>query len=459
MSVRNKAGTAPLASEPVSRYLWLKLSLLAVCVLASGLSCPAVTPQKPTASPVPDNGQVALFFTGNELGALKPCGCFGGQLGGLEKRGSIFRRVEPARRLIIDTGDLVAGDREQDLIKFRILLEAYGLLGYDLVHLTSRDTEPAARLNLQADGDRPYEIISPAAGQEAPRSQRFVKQLATGAGTIAVNVATLDLRQSSIDRTADVFPQGAAAKAINVLIVSDAADKTIQDLVAAAPPALDCIVYPAQADEPQLFTGPGERPLVFSVGRFGRHICRLNVNASAPTGEIALGFEDIPVVASLPEEPALVQLYRSYQQLVKESNLLRDYARIPLPDDLTYVGSKACEKCHEYEYGQWATKAHADAFATLERVGSDYDPECVVCHVVGMEYAGGFITAQETPHLKNVGCENCHGPGSEHAGTLRQAPTVEPKMACLQCHTPEHSAGYAGHEAEFLEKIVHWREP
>jgi hypothetical protein len=458
VSGRNEAGTVPFPPQRISRYPQVKLLLLAFCVLASGLSCPSPTSRGPAASPAPETYDLALFFTGNERGALKPCGCFGGQLGGLEKRTSILDRAPRARRLVVDTGGLVAGDREQDLIKFRILFEAYGLLGYDLVHLTSRDVELAADLNLQTDGVRPYETISTATSRRG-RSDVFVKEFSVEAGKIVVNVAALDLRQGAIEQVASVFPPSEGPSTVNVLIVSDAAGRAAQDLATAASEAVDCIVYPLESDEPQVLSVPGRTPLVFSVGRFGRHICRLNVDVSAQTGVIALQFEDISITADLPEDPALVQLYRHYQQLVKESGLLRDYPRIPLPQDLTYVGSKACQKCHEYEYEKWSGKAHADAFATLERVGSDYDPECVICHVVAMEYTSGFVTVQETPHLKDVGCENCHGPGSQHAQTSGQAETAEPKMTCLDCHTPEHSGGYAGHEAEFLEKIVHWREP
>ena len=47
-------------------------------------------------------------------------------------------------------------------------------------------------------------------------------------------------------------------------------------------------------------------------------------------------------------------------------------------------------------------KDHANAFATLERVGSQYDPECVICHVIGMDYDSGFITEEKTPLMKDV---------------------------------------------------------
>jgi hypothetical protein len=76
-----------------------------------------------------------------------------------------------------------------------------------------------------------------------------------------------------------------------------------------------------------------------------------------------------------------------------------------------------------------------------------------------MEYEGGYVTEEKTPHLKNVGCETCHGPGSEHVKSFGQKATRQPQMGCLACHTPDKSTGYAGHEEEYMKKIVHWREP
>jgi hypothetical protein len=155
-----------------------------------------------------------------------------------------------------------------------------------------------------------------------------------------------------------------------------------------------------------------------------------------------------------------VQLYKGYQQMVGERNLLEKYQRFVLPDNLEYTGSKSCrQSCHEYEYDKWSQLSHAHAYATLERVGSQLDPECVSCHVVGMEYESGFVSEQKSSHMKNVGCENCHGPGSEHILSGGNTALTGPKSGCIDCHTPEHSGEYAGNEGKFLEEIVHWREP
>jgi hypothetical protein len=127
---------------------------------------------------------------------------------------------------------------------------------------------------------------------------------------------------------------------------------------------------------------------------------------------------------------------------------------------LKYEGSDSCASCHDYEYVEWMNRPHAKAFSTLEKVGSQYDPECVICHVVGMDYESGFISESKTPLLKDVGCENCHGPGSEHNKNPEVlTPISEPNSVCITCHTPEHSNDYAGNEEEKLQLIKHWREP
>jgi hypothetical protein len=84
----------------------------------------------------------------------------------------------------------------------------------------------------------------------------------------------------------------------------------------------------------------------------------------------------------------------------------------------TYVGSERCGDCHEEAYKVWQGSKHSHAYQTLVDAKRpslrQYDPECIVCHTVGFGYQGGFKDAVATKHLKNVGCESCHGPGSLH---------------------------------------------
>ncbi len=69
---------------------------------------------KPPAKSAYRTDVLTVFLTGNELGALQPCGCSGGQLGGLDRRSAVFNSVPASERLIVDAGSFVEGDSEQD---------------------------------------------------------------------------------------------------------------------------------------------------------------------------------------------------------------------------------------------------------------------------------------------------------------------------------------------------------
>jgi hypothetical protein len=427
-------------------------------MLTLGASCVPTKSAKPPVTTAQTTDVLTVFLTGDELGALKPCGCSGGQLGGLDRRSAILKSVPKDRRLILDSGRFVDGDSEQDLIKFNIVIQALSLLDYDVVSLAKEDVEIAEELGLLNSVGSVLNVISAHTPAELNMPARFTKQYQIGNENVTVTVAAFDAESAALRQIAQLFPATFGAQRVNILIVSRCDSDTIRSIAKNAP-NVDCLVCPSNSDEPMIIGDPNDKPLALAVGRFGRYVCRLQIKPAQSEGKLKLSFGTIAVEEQLPQEPSLVRLYKDYQQLVRQANLLRKHPRFALPNDLKYMGSESCKACHEYEYQAWSSKAHAHAYATLVKVGSQFDPECVVCHVVGMDYESGFISEQESAHLRNVGCENCHGPGSEHIRTLGNAKTTRPKSACLDCHTPEQSANYAGNEQLYLEKIVHWREP
>ena len=429
------------------------LGVLFLAGLTAGTSCiltGPTSPRKPEKGR-PGAGVLSVFFTGNELGALKPCGCSGGQLGGLDRRSAVLDAVPEPRRLVVDTGSFVKSDSEQDLVKFNIIVRALDLLDYDLVSLSEKDIEIGENLGLLDGLGSLFDVISPhrIAGMNVPAT--FTKKLSLQGRTVVVTVAAFDAKSSPIEQIEGLFRPQPGQQAVGILILNRC-DPGMIDSITEGVPAVDCIVCPAESDEPMVMGDPDKRPLVFSVGRFGRHVCELQIRVAE---RLKLSFRAIKVKEDLPQEAALVELYEDYQQIVRERNLLEKYPRFFLPAGLEYTGSKSCRPCHTDEYDKWGTSAHARAYATLERVGSQFDPECVICHVVGMDYESGFVSEQKTEHLKNVGCENCHGPGSEHITTLGKTKLTKPKSGCTDCHTPEHSSDYAGNEQQKLEKIAH----
>lgn len=109
-----------------------------------------------------------------------------------------------------------------------------------------------------------------------------------------------------------------------------------------------------------------------------------------------------------------------------------------------FVGSEACKGCHESEYKNFITYAKkSTSFKSIERVKKglteDQIKECYFCHTTGYGKPGGFVSAEKTPHLKNAGCEVCHGPGEIHVRTknprdMKKHLTIKD---CEVCHTPE----------------------
>jgi len=428
-----------------------------ICVLTVVVLCVFAMSTKPPAKSVRKADVVTVFLTGNELGELKPCGCSGGQLGGLERRSAVFASVPASKRLIVDTGSFVEGDSEQDIIKFNIVIEAFSLLDYDLVSLTEEDIEIAQNHGLLDSIGSVFNIISSHKPADVNMPAKFTKRLPLKERFVTVTVAAFDAKSEPIEQAAKLFTAQPGLQKINILILNHCDTAIIASIAEMG--IVDCLVCPAEADEPMVISGKNERSLVVSVGRYGKYVGRLQISTAESKDKLSLNFSSVPVTENLPQESSLVELYKTYQQLVKEANLLEKQPRFTLPDGLEYTGSKSCNLCHKYEYEKWSTKAHAHAYATLERVGSQYDPECVVCHVVGLEYESGFVSEEKTSHLKNVGCENCHGPGSEHIKTLGKVKTSEPMSDCADCHTPEQSADYAGNEQRYFEEIIHWREP
>jgi len=110
---------------------------------------------------------------------------------------------------------------------------------------------------------------------------------------------------------------------------------------------------------------------------------------------------------------------------------------------VSYVGSAVCRNCHRSAYDVWMQSNHARAYATLQKVKRENDPECLDCHVTGFGRPTGFVSMFSTSRLKDVQCESCHGPGSLHAA--HPAPgygRLATPAGCTFCHTRERSPNF-----------------
>jgi hypothetical protein len=405
---------------------------------------------------------------------MQPCGCSGGQLGGLDRRYAVLNAVTAQNRLVLDTGSLVPESTEQNLIKFNIIVQAYVQLGYDVVNLTEQDILIARQAGLLDSFGSVFNCITANAADDVKLPAKFTKKF-TQNGIVFEAAVVAAETEDQLSRLPEQFSSPAGSSwGVNILFLNRADAKTIAAV--SDMNLVDLMIIPSQSEDKPMLVGDANRaPLVIESGRLGKYVGKIQVTFDGAGQKPQLKFFEIPVTEDTPQYQPLVDLYKDYQRLVKDADIIEKQSRFILPDNLEYVGSKYCKLCHDYEYEKWMTSKqvfipglskqaapdsrHADAFATLEKVNSEYDPECVVCHVVGMQYQTGYLSPAKTPELKDVGCENCHGPGSEHLRSLGAIETAGPISTCTDCHTSEHSAEYAANQKLYFEKIIHWREP
>jgi YVTN family beta-propeller protein len=148
----------------------------------------------------------------------------------------------------------------------------------------------------------------------------------------------------------------------------------------------------------------------------------------------------------------------------RAGTLPRPAAAEPAAGRPSYLGVQECAGCHSgpamgYQFSRWRLSAHARAYAVLATAeagriaadgGVDGDPQqspaCLRCHATGwLESAGGFGGRWAAD--EGVGCEACHGPGSEYSAEAimrdRRAAVAAGlrrggREVCRPCHDQAH---------------------
>ena len=150
----------------------------------------------------------------------------------------------------------------------------------------------------------------------------------------------------------------------------------------------------------------------------------------------------------LEDKNPVVVLMEQYNRELKRLDMLAQFPRnlhfnqLPAGNQkglrATFVGSASCQDCHPHAFAVWDKHVHSSATDALENApppkGRQFDPECMKCHTTGLKHPGGYndlianlanwpaaaakpdpkLLRKHNTELRGVGCESCHGPGSEH---------------------------------------------
>jgi len=375
------------------------------------------------------SGQIRVIFSGNTLGELKPCGCAREEdQGGIERRMDYLNRVraESENILLLDTGDNFKEPTRQGKVKAKYLLEAMMKMQYDAVMpgdhdfvygnsflkeqkgipwiLSNIDLDAVARVRVKSFGNGLKAAVIAVADPGLLYGNRHAQ-----AEIISAKPAVKEqLRQLEGETPADLVVLLTHMKREQALAFLDVegVDVIINGHIEKDTDLID--MEPVRKNG-RIFVQPGPR---------GQKIGELTITLDSE-GKKSFDLKMVP-------------LGSFFASLSKRKGKKKT----------VFATEKVCKTCHPKTHNTWEQSRHGHAYNTLRKINKAFDPECLVCHVVGWNEPGGFVSEIDTPDLMNVQCEICHGPALKHS----QAPTAgfgkDAKQACKKCHVKNHSPSF-----------------
>jgi hypothetical protein len=383
-----------------------------------------------------------LLIYGELRGELRPCGCNLPKRGGLEQLvGILDELANRDQRTVIELGNWTSGMGTQAAIQMdhiaaatRWRAPACWILGDLDLHLGVETIERHAH-----DVSVPLLCANLVDATGQRRLAGWTELLAADGRPLIV-VGLLPAQARPRDATLTVIPPLDAWLALQpklpagarIMIAGCLTRTEALQLGSAAPNALVCWSSGTQPPTPLAEPLPAGGMLVAAGGK-GRYLT--SIPLTAPHWQ-ASELLDVQSLRSVPPVAATISAYR---HAVRAAGLLQRITRVPPPEGKTYLGDAACSVCHDVTHRSWLTTRHADALASLMPLEDQHDPDCVRCHVTGLSQQGGYLDPTAPRGLDRVGCEACHGPGSEHAKQPR-AGTIHRggPLICRSCHDGDH---------------------
>ena len=381
----------------------------------------------------------ALVIVGDQLGSLAPCGCTSPMSGGMLRQAAVIRSAEAhGPTVLLVNGGLVLGASRQDQLKAETLAELYGNLKASALNISPTDAALGMGMLLQIDSLAGGSIIcgslKPSATNQFPALKADGPFLIGGVMEDPAPVAA-QLQEQPVDPSdaANQLVTEAGKRNLAPVLLLHGSHQTALRL-ADSHPQLRLIVYSSHGTPPDHLERRGNTFLI-TPGDDGTYVLRVRFANGR--------FQDYGALDLTPaykDDLVAARYYSEYLARVDHERLIDFVPRIKTDP---FAGSKNCEPCHQTSFAIWKHSYHSRSFADLKLLGHDRDPDCVGCHVVGLNSTHGFVSSSATPGLAAVGCESCHGPGRDHARNpkLHLMPKIG-EASCLRCHDAEHSPGF-----------------
>lgn len=446
----------------------------------------------------------ALFLTGQQKGYVEPCGCTGleNQKGGLNRRDTLLKMIQDRDWDVVplDAGSQVRRKGRQAEMIFRFSADAMAKMGYRAIALGEQDLQLSSAELLQitaSEGNQRTAFTSSNVSIVDPSLMNQWQVIEVNKRKIGVTSVLGKSKKPDVSSEEIVIddPIASLQKAMVQLkeqkcdyyVLLAHASLTESADLARSVPGFDLVVTAGGEGEPTYLPEPieGTKALMVQVGVKGMYVGLVGLfdDVNNP-----VRYQRIALSSQFEDSPRMMDAFRSYQEQLQKQGFQRlEVVPTSHPTGRTFVGTQSCAECHTTAFDIWKDTPHAHATQSLIQPGerSDiarhFDPECLSCHVTGWNpqkyypYESGYLSVEKTPLMMENGCENCHGPGSQHVAaengdieadeamlkTLREEmrlPLAQAQEKCLECHDIDNSPNFHkdGAFEEFWEQVKHY---
>ncbi len=436
-----------------------------------------------------EDPKVVLFATGRQHGYIEPCGCTGleNAKGGLSRRHTLMKELEARGWPLVkvDVGNQVRRFGKQADIKFQRTVDVLTLMNYDAVCFGPDDLRLSLNGILQPvstfekfvccnadllELNKPYRVVE-AGGKKIAitgllglEAKKIVK---SGRSEDQVSeTLTLSKIGEALSRT---VPKMRAEKPDYMVLLCHATLKETRKVVELFPHDFDVVVTAGGAGEPTLEPDvvKGSKAQIIQVGTKGMYVGAVGFFDDK---ERPVRYGRLTLDKEFDDSSEVMEIFADYQKILEIQGMDGlDVKPQPHPRGTQFVGHEKCGECHTEAYEVFESSPHFHATESLVKppnsrgaIARHFDPECLSCHVTGWNpqdyfpYKTGYLSISET-HLHTNGCENCHGPGSEHVAieegdinvtdkrrdevraSMRQTLEQAKNGGCYKCHDIDNS--------------------
>ncbi|MDX1927933.1 MAG: multiheme c-type cytochrome [Pirellulaceae bacterium] len=433
--------------------------------------------------------QAVLFLTGQQHGYMEPCGCTGldRQKGGIIRRDTLIQELSDRGWNVVpvDVGNQVRRTGKQAEMQFRTTADAFKKMNYKAVAFGLDDLRLSTTFVVQVAASdnmaKPEMFTSANMSIIDPSFWPKTQVVEVGGRKIGITAHIgeeyfADLEPNKSITTSDSVSSLQTAvkelkdKGCDYIVLLSHANQQDSERVAAKVPGIDLVVTAGGHGEPRnvLDPIPGSTAMISQVGTKGMFACIVGLFDDAKT---PVRYQRIAISSQFKDSPRMLEAFKQYQEQLKSEGFVGlgvKYRSAPKSGE--YVGSEACGDCHTTAFGIWERSKHFHATDSIIQpnnargaIPRHFDPECVSCHVTGWDpqnyepFETGYWSLEKTPKLVGSGCENCHGPGSEHVNAesgdadaellnkLREQMRLPLKLAeakCVECHDTDNSPDF-----------------